>query len=149
MVSDRRTEPANRILPIGIEQCRDGPRIGQAVRGYGQSVPIEQCEFTDREAAKLTADLAGDAAQQLELGHGFQVELQDAGLDTGAMLSIATMPIEATDTSATLYEKLAVVGPEALVAALVELFADVQPRQGGLGTVGIQRMQQVDQALGQ
>jgi methionyl-tRNA formyltransferase len=56
----------------------------------------------------------------------------DAGLDTGAMLSIATLPIEATDTSATLYDKLAVVGPEALIAALQDLpalQAKAQPQQ--------------------
>lgn len=34
----------------------------------------------------------------------------DIGLDTGDMLKIATLPIEASDTSASMYEKLAGLG---------------------------------------
>jgi len=45
----------------------------------------------------------------------------DEGLDTGAMLSTATLAIEATDTSASLYEKLAEIGPKALLDALKDL----------------------------
>ena len=47
----------------------------------------------------------------------------DVGLDTGAMLLKAACPIEPTDTSASLYEKLAILGPEALLNALSELMA--------------------------
>jgi methionyl-tRNA formyltransferase len=45
----------------------------------------------------------------------------DEGLDTGAMLSKAALTIVDTDTSATLYEKLAEIGPAALLAALNDL----------------------------
>ena len=44
----------------------------------------------------------------------------DEGLDTGDMLHIATLPITPEDTSATLYEKLAELGPKALVDVVDE-----------------------------
>ncbi|MDZ7867802.1 MAG: methionyl-tRNA formyltransferase [Rheinheimera sp.] len=56
-----------------------------------------------------------------DLETGVTIMQMDAGLDTGAMLSIASLPIEATDTSATLYDKLAVIGPQALIEALQDL----------------------------
>jgi methionyl-tRNA formyltransferase len=49
---------------------------------------------------------------------GVTIMQMDEGLDTGDMLHIATLPIEMTDTSATLYEKLANLGPSALVDVL-------------------------------
>ena len=39
------------------------------------------------------------------------------------MLKIATLPIEATDTSASMYEKLAELGPEALIDCLADIAA--------------------------
>lgn len=45
---------------------------------------------------------------------GVTIMQMDEGLDTGDMLHIAKLPIEDEDTSATLYEKLAEVGTEAL-----------------------------------
>ena len=44
----------------------------------------------------------------------------DEGLDTGDMLHIATLPITSEDTSATLYEKLVELGPQALVEVVNE-----------------------------
>ncbi|CCQ10675.1 Methionyl-tRNA formyltransferase [Pseudoalteromonas luteoviolacea B = ATCC 29581] len=55
---------------------------------------------------------AGDAET------GVTIMQMDIGLDTGDMLHIATCPIEASDTSATLYEKLAQCGPTALLDTL-------------------------------
>lgn len=52
---------------------------------------------------------------------GVTIMQMDEGLDTGAMLSIATLPITASDTSASLYEKLADIGPKALLDALQDL----------------------------
>ncbi|SJL84819.1 methionyl-tRNA formyltransferase [Vibrio palustris] len=49
---------------------------------------------------------------------GVTIMQMDVGLDTGDMLSVATLPIESTDTSATMYEKLAELGPQALVECL-------------------------------
>ncbi|CAK3209082.1 10-formyltetrahydrofolate:L-methionyl-tRNA(fMet) N-formyltransferase [Vibrio crassostreae] len=52
---------------------------------------------------------------------GVTIMQMDIGLDTGDMLSIATLPIEATDTSASMYEKLAGLGPDALVECLSDI----------------------------
>lgn len=52
---------------------------------------------------------------------GVTIMQMDKGLDTGAMLLKQALPIEASDTSASLYEKLAQVGPEALLATLGKL----------------------------
>ncbi len=52
---------------------------------------------------------------------GVTIMQMDIGLDTGDMLSIATLPIEATDTSASMYEKLAGLGPDALVECLADI----------------------------
>ncbi|MEC8232024.1 MAG: methionyl-tRNA formyltransferase [Pseudomonadota bacterium] len=49
---------------------------------------------------------------------GVTIMQMDEGLDTGDMLHIATLPIESSDTSATLYDKLAALGPQALVDVL-------------------------------
>lgn len=49
---------------------------------------------------------------------GVTIMQMDEGLDTGDMLHIATLPIESSDTSATLYDKLAALGPKALVDVL-------------------------------
>ncbi|WP_413113710.1 methionyl-tRNA formyltransferase [Thaumasiovibrio sp. DFM-14] len=52
---------------------------------------------------------------------GVTIMQMDEGLDTGDMLSIATLPIAADDTSATMYEKLAQLGPQALVECLQDV----------------------------
>ncbi len=46
---------------------------------------------------------------------GVTIMQMDEGLDTGDMLHIATLPITSQDTSASLYEKLAELGPTAML----------------------------------
>ncbi|MBO1520084.1 methionyl-tRNA formyltransferase [Oceanisphaera pacifica] len=52
---------------------------------------------------------------------GVTIMQMDEGLDTGDMLHIASLPIEADDTSASLYDKLAHIGPQALLHSLAEI----------------------------
>ncbi|MDK2597840.1 methionyl-tRNA formyltransferase [Pseudoalteromonas obscura] len=54
---------------------------------------------------------------------GVTIMQMDAGLDTGDMLHIATCPIDVNETSASLYAKLAELGPSALVETLDNLAA--------------------------
>lgn len=49
---------------------------------------------------------------------GITIMQMDEGLDTGAMLHKVELPILADDTSATLYHKLAEIGPHALIEAV-------------------------------
>lgn len=52
---------------------------------------------------------------------GVTIMQMDEGLDTGDMLHIARLPIDADDTSASLYEKLATLGPCALIDVVDDL----------------------------
>ena len=105
------------ILP---QVVLDTPKLG-CINVHGSLLPRW------RGAAPIQRALwAGDTDT------GVTIMQMDAGLDTGAMLSIASLPIEASDTSATLYDKLAVIGPRALVEALQDLpalQAKAQPQQ--------------------
>jgi methionyl-tRNA formyltransferase len=73
------------------------------------------------------AILAGDPET------GVTIMQMDAGLDTGPMLLKRTTPITREDTSATLHERLATLGAQALLDALSELERLVpqpQPEEG-------------------
>lgn len=77
------------------------------------------------------AILAGDVET------GITIMQMDEGLDTGAMLLKLPVPIRAEDTAQTLHDKLAVLGGEAIVAALAQLQCgalDGQQQDEGLAT---------------
>lgn len=94
------------ILPKAI---LDTPKFG-CINVHGSILPKW------RGAAPIQRSIwAGDAET------GVTIMQMDEGLDTGDMLHIAKMPIEASDTSATLYEKLAQSGPTALIETLNRL----------------------------
>jgi methionyl-tRNA formyltransferase len=57
---------------------------------------------------------------------GVTVMQMDKGLDTGAMLLKTSLTIENSDSSASLYQKLAVIGPQALLQTLDNLH-DIKP----------------------
>ncbi len=73
--------------------------------------------------------LAGDAET------GVTIMRMDVGLDTGPMLLERTTPISAVDTAASLHDRLAAMGAQALLEALDRLIdgslaARAQPEQG-------------------
>ncbi|MFA0036175.1 methionyl-tRNA formyltransferase [Vibrio sp. 10N.261.52.A1] len=87
----------------------DTPRLG-CINVHGSILPRW------RGAAPIQRSIwAGDKET------GVTIMQMDIGLDTGDMLSIATLPIEVTDTSASMYEKLAGLGPDALVECLADI----------------------------
>jgi methionyl-tRNA formyltransferase len=91
------------LLPKAV---LDTPRLG-CINVHGSILPRW------RGAAPIERSIwAGDKET------GVTIMQMDVGLDTGDMLQIATVPIEATDTSATIYEKLADLGPATLVECL-------------------------------
>lgn len=55
---------------------------------------------------------------------GITIMQMDAGLDTGDMIAAESLPIETTDTTATLHDKLAELGAAMVVAALHRLEAE-------------------------
>ncbi len=52
---------------------------------------------------------------------GVTIMQMDEGLDTGDMLLTQSLPIQSSDTSSSLYEKLAKIGPQALIDTLAQL----------------------------
>ena len=94
------------ILP---QVVLDAPRLG-CINVHGSLLPRW------RGAAPIQRAIwAGDQHT------GVTIMQMDKGLDTGAMLHTAQLPIAATDTSASLYEKLANVGPQALLQSLNDI----------------------------
>ncbi len=95
----------------------DTPRLG-CINVHGSILPRW------RGAAPIQRALwAGDTET------GVTIMQMDIGLDTGDMLLKTQLKIEDTDTSATLYEKLAEQGPSALVEALAGIAADTLPAE--------------------
>ncbi|MCQ1058819.1 methionyl-tRNA formyltransferase [Photobacterium sp. DNB23_23_1] len=94
------------LLPQAV---LDTPKLG-CINVHGSILPRW------RGAAPIQRSIwAGDAET------GVTIMQMDIGLDTGDMLKIATLPIEQTDTSASMYEKLAELGPVALVDCLADI----------------------------
>ncbi|UTZ36127.1 methionyl-tRNA formyltransferase [Vibrio campbellii] len=89
----------------------DTPKLG-CINVHGSILPRW------RGAAPIQRSIwAGDAET------GVTIMQMDIGLDTGDMLKIAALPIEASDTSASMYEKLADLGPDALIDCLADIAA--------------------------
>ncbi|MGR5237346.1 methionyl-tRNA formyltransferase [Vibrio alfacsensis] len=96
------------LLPQAV---LDTPKLG-CINVHGSILPRW------RGAAPIQRSIwAGDAET------GVTIMQMDIGLDTGDMLKIATLPIEASDTSASMYEKLAGLGPDALIDCLADIAA--------------------------
>ncbi|OIQ25064.1 methionyl-tRNA formyltransferase [uncultured Vibrio sp.] len=94
------------LLPQAV---LDTPKLG-CINVHGSILPRW------RGAAPIQRSIwAGDEET------GVTIMQMDIGLDTGDMLKVATLPIEATDTSASMYGKLAELGPKALVDCLVDI----------------------------
>ena len=91
------------ILP---QKVLDIPRLG-CINVHASLLPRW------RGAAPIQrAILAGDRET------GITIMQMDAGLDTGAMLYKATCPISASDTGASLHDRLALLGGDALLAVV-------------------------------
>ena len=91
------------ILPKTV---LDTPRLG-CINVHGSLLPRW------RGAAPIQRSIwAGDAET------GVTIMQMDVGLDTGAMIRKVTCPIASDETSASLYDKLAGLGPQALVDTL-------------------------------
>lgn len=94
------------ILPKAVLEM---PRLG-CINVHGSLLPRW------RGAAPIQRALwAGDAET------GVTIMQMDVGLDTGDMLHKLTCPITASDTSATLYHKLAELGPQGMLATINQL----------------------------
>ncbi|WON76659.1 methionyl-tRNA formyltransferase [Serratia sp. UGAL515B_01] len=102
------------ILPKAV---LDMPRLG-CINVHGSLLPRW------RGAAPIQRALwAGDNET------GVTIMQMDVGLDTGDMMLKVSCPIEATDTSASLYDKLAKLGPQGLLVTLQQLASGIAQRE--------------------
>ncbi|WP_447880944.1 methionyl-tRNA formyltransferase [Serratia fonticola] len=102
------------ILPKAV---LDMPRLG-CINVHGSLLPHW------RGAAPIQRALwAGDSET------GVTIMQMDVGLDTGDMMHKIACSIEATDTSASLYNKLAELGPQGLLITLQQLAAGTVQRE--------------------
>jgi methionyl-tRNA formyltransferase len=113
-----------------IDQLRATPHDVMVVAAYGLLLPQEVLEIPPHGCINIHASLlprwrgAAPIHRALEAGDsetGITLMRMDASLDTGAMLAVGGMPIESSDTTATLHDKLAAQGARMIVEALVEL----------------------------
>ncbi|ATF09317.1 methionyl-tRNA formyltransferase [Candidatus Enterovibrio altilux] len=94
------------IMPTEVLKI---PRLG-CINAHGSILPRW------RGAAPIQRAIwAGDVET------GVTIMQMDEGLDTGNMLRIATLSIEEKETSATLYERLAELGPNILIDCLNDI----------------------------
>jgi len=102
------------ILPTAALET---PRLG-CVNVHGSLLPRW------RGAAPIQRAIwAGDTHS------GVTIMQMDEGLDTGPMLFKASLEVDSQETSSTLYERLAALGPQALVEAIDLLAQDKLPAQ--------------------
>ncbi|MHA7848866.1 methionyl-tRNA formyltransferase [Serratia sp. D1N4] len=102
------------ILPKAVLEM---PRLG-CINVHGSLLPRW------RGAAPIQRALwAGDRET------GVTIMQMDVGLDTGDMMHKISCPIETTDTSASLYNKLAELGPQGLLATLQQLASGTAKRE--------------------
>jgi methionyl-tRNA formyltransferase len=99
------------------------------VVAYGMLLPVAVLELPKWGCLNIHASLlprwrgAAPIQRAIEAGDaltGVSVMQMDAGLDTGAVLLEKRMPIEPDDNSASLFERLASLGAEAIVEALAD-----------------------------
>ena len=102
------------LLP---EVILNTPRLG-CINVHGSILPKW------RGAAPIQRSLEKGDAQT-----GVTIMQMDKGLDTGDMILTARCPITDKDTSASLYEKLALLGPDALLESLAMMARGTYPRE--------------------
>ncbi|MFQ3647042.1 MAG: methionyl-tRNA formyltransferase [Anaerolinea sp.] len=119
------------VQPVKLREVKDWLRAQDAdlfvVAAFGQILPQSVLDMPKhgclnvhgsllprwRGAAPIHAAIrAGDAET------GITIMLMDAGLDTGPMLTKASTPITADDTSATLHDRMAALGASLLIETI-------------------------------
>jgi methionyl-tRNA formyltransferase len=114
------------------------------VAAYGLILPQAVLDIPRLDCLNIHASLlprwrgAAPINRAIEAGDaetGITIMQMDAGLDTGAILSMQSLPILADDTTASLHDKLAALGGEMIVTALRgleknELHGMPQPADG-------------------
>jgi methionyl-tRNA formyltransferase len=113
-----------------IERLRETPHDVMVVAAYGLLLPQEVLDIPRCGCINIHASLlprwrgAAPIHRAIEAGDaetGITLMKMDAGLDTGPMLTVARVPIEPHDTTASLHDRLAQTGARLIVDALAAL----------------------------
>ena len=124
------------ILPQWVLDAMAGPEKWGCLNIHGSLLPRW------RGAAPIHRAIeAGDSHT------GVTVMQMDAGLDTGAMLLQAPLPIEPTDTSASLHDRVAALGARLVVQALADPSAWVATPQGAQGVSYAHQIEKTEAAI--
>jgi methionyl-tRNA formyltransferase len=115
---------------------------GMVVAAYGLILPQAVLDMPARGCLNIHASLlprwrgAAPIQRAIEAGDGetgICIMQMEAGLDTGPVLLEKRLPIRETDTAASLHDRLAVLGGQAIVEALAnldQLAPVIQPESG-------------------
>lgn len=124
------------ILPQWVLDAMAGPEKWGCLNIHGSLLPRW------RGAAPIHRAIeAGDSHT------GVTIMQMDAGLDTGAMLLQAPLPIEPTDTSASLHDRVAALGARLVVQALADPSAWVATPQGAQGVSYAHKIEKTEAAI--
>jgi methionyl-tRNA formyltransferase len=137
-------QPEKLRMPEQQQRLRDCAPDVLVVAAYGLILPQAVLDIPRLGCLNIHASLlprwrgAAPIHRAIEAGDsetGITIMQMDAGLDTGAMLSMRALPILGSDTTASLHDKLAELGGEMIVDALYalqrgELHATPQPEAG-------------------
>ncbi|MBU6491162.1 MAG: methionyl-tRNA formyltransferase [Burkholderiales bacterium] len=116
-----------------LAQLRQAHADVMVVAAYGLLLPQEVLDIPRYGCLNIHASLlprwrgAAPIHRAIEAGDhetGITIMQMDAGLDTGAMVSVAREPIGPDDTTATLHDRLASLGARQIVLALTQLARD-------------------------
>ena len=125
-------QPENLKAPESRQPIADAEAEVMVVAAYGLILPQAVLDMPRLGCVNIHASLlprwrgAAPIHRAIEAGDGetgITLMQMDKGLDTGAMLSRAALPILDTDTTGSLHDKLADLGAREIVALLPELVA--------------------------
>jgi methionyl-tRNA formyltransferase len=137
-------QPATLREPSAVEQLQRWSADVMVVAAYGLLLPQSVLQTPRLGCVNIHASLLprwrGAAPIQRAIGagdreSGVTIMQMDVGLDTGPMLLARATPIGPRETAATLHDRLAMLGSQALLDALGEIAAEKatpqpQPRDG-------------------
>lgn len=142
-------QPAKARDPEFIERLRTLAPDLMVVAAYGQLLPQTLLDIPRHGCLNVHTSLLpayrGAAPVQWALADGLQetgvtLMRMDAGLDTGPIITTATIPIQDADTGQTLHDRLAGLGGELLVQSLPDYLAGrLPPRSQPLDGVSLAR----------